>query len=262
MIIPESFQKQIGAHLMGNYLNINHFPLILAIIGKPGTGKTFQLREQLKALGVSLFSVSSADLECERAGVPAKLLKEQYIHASISISEKQPAAIVIDDIDTTVGEWEKNTGTVNHQGILAFLMHIADNPHYIEGVGVVNRVPVFFTGNNFDLLYEPLKRPGRTRKFEWNPTVNEKAEIICSIFGLSNKNDAKKLINTFPDEPIAFFSDFYASKCIEDLEKLVSNAGLRCILNNDEYKNQLYRDYLEKLRTFNWLRYIKERCDN
>lgn len=71
-------------------------------------------------------------------------------------------------------------------------MHIADNPTQIEGIGQVNRVPIFFTGNNFDLLYEPLRRPVRTRKLEWKPTEEEKIEIVAEIFGLGNKSDAKK----------------------------------------------------------------------
>ena len=166
MVIPERFKRQIETHLLGNILEIDKYPLILAIVGKPGMGKTLQLRKYLEILGINAFSISSSDLESEVAGAPAKLLKTQYVEASINISRKNPSALVIDDIDTTVGEWKQNTGTVNHQGILAFLMHIADNPCHIEGLGNVNRVPVFFTGNNFELLYEPLRRPGRTLRFE------------------------------------------------------------------------------------------------
>ena len=152
MIISERFQKKVNAHLLGNMLHIENYPLILGIFGEPGMGKTCQLREHLNAIGVNVFSISSADLESERAGLPAKLLKEKYVHASTSVAQNNPSALVIDDIDTTVGEWQKNTGTVNHQGILAFLMHIADNPYYIEDIGSVNRVPIFFTGNNYELL--------------------------------------------------------------------------------------------------------------
>ena len=61
-------------------------------------------------------------------------------------------------------------------------MNIADNPYYIENVGKVNRVPIFFTGNNFDLLYKPLVRNGRAIRFDWEPTREEKIAIIRSIF--------------------------------------------------------------------------------
>lgn len=261
MIIPERFQKHVSAHLMGNFLNIEHFPLILAIMGEPGMGKTWQLREHLKALDVDCLSVSSADLESENAGVPAKLLKDQYIKASINIAQKHPSAIVIDDIDTTVGEWENNTGTVNHQGILAFLMHIADNPNYIEGSGKLERVPIFFTGNNFNLLYEPLRRPGRTRRFDWKPTKEERVEIVGEIFGLSDKSFANQIVESFPNSSVAFFADFYTSKCIEELNGFVSNAGLKCIFNDIDYKNKVTQKYYDSLKDVDWVKYITERSE-
>ena len=69
MFIPERFKKQINTHLLGNMLDIDDYPLILAIMGRPGMGKTRQLRIHLEQLGVDIFSVSSAELECERDGV-------------------------------------------------------------------------------------------------------------------------------------------------------------------------------------------------
>lgn len=238
-MIPDRFKCQIDTHLLGNMLEIDNYPLILAIVGRPGMGKTWQLRKHLELLGIKVYSISSADLESERAGAPAKLLKQQYVDASVNISRKNPSALVIDDIDTTVGEWEQNTGTVNHQGILAFLMHIADNPYYIENVGNVNRVPVFFTGNNFELLYEPLRRPGRTRRFDWNPEIKEKIEIITSY--LSNITDAKdvaiELINNFPDQSISFYTDFFATQKLEYLMEFANNAIFKYILSDSQYKN-------------------------
>ena len=157
MFIPERFKKQINTHLLGNMLDIDDYPLILAIMGRPGMGKTRQLRIHLEQLGVDVFSVSSAELECEREEASAKLLKQQYINASVNILKKMPSVLVIDDIDTILGEREPNTGMARHQGALAFLMHISDDPYYIENVGNVNRVPIFLTGNNFESLYEPMR---------------------------------------------------------------------------------------------------------
>lgn len=167
IVIPPSFSKMIDIHMLGNMLNLKHYPLILAIVGKPGMGKTFQLRHYLKTVGVEVFSISAADLESDRAGQPAKLLQQQYILASNNIKKNNPSVLLIDDIDTTLGEWKDHTGTVNHQNILAFLMHIADNPTYIESIGPVNRVPIFFTGNDLERLYKPLIRTGRANRFVW-----------------------------------------------------------------------------------------------
>lgn len=143
MVIPNRFVVKVDAHMLGNMLDIPHYPLILAIVGRPGMGKTYQLRNYLKEVDVSVFSISAADLESDRAGEPAKLLQQKYIEASASMSKGVPAVLIIDDIDTTLGEWEKFTGTVNHQDILAFLMHIADNPHHIENVGSGSKVSAY-----------------------------------------------------------------------------------------------------------------------
>lgn len=39
MVIPERFQRRIDAHMLGNMLDIDNYPLILAIIGKTGNGE-------------------------------------------------------------------------------------------------------------------------------------------------------------------------------------------------------------------------------
>lgn len=252
MSIPKRFESKIRAHLLGNMLSIDDYPLILAIIGRPGVGKTYQLRQCLRNLGFDVFSINAADLESERAGAPAKLLKEQYVKASVNISKKQPSVIVIDDIDTTVGEWEQNTGTVNHQGILAFLMHIADNPVYMENVGSVNRVPVFLTGNNFNLLYEPLRRTGRTIKFDWEPTREEKINIVSSIFSFTDDKLAELLVDMYPEKEISFFSSIYAEKCIGFLSDISSNATFKTLLKDSNYVKQLYDLYMAKKKSISW----------
>ncbi len=260
-MIPDRFISQINTHLLGNMLEIDDYPLILAIIGKPGMGKTWQLRQHLKLLGIQVYSINSADLESERAGAPAKLLKQQYVDASVNISRKNPSALVIDDIDTTVGEWEQNTGTVNHQGILAFLMHIADSPYYIENIGKMNRVPVFFTGNNFELLYEPLRRPGRTRLFDWEPKKEEKVEIITSYLSkITNAKDiALELVNSFPDQSISFYTDFFATLKLEYLMRFANKATFKYILSDSRYKYELYQKYMDLYNHTDWKKIITER---
>lgn len=74
-------------------------------------------------LGVS---INAADLESDRAGQPGKLVLAMYEDAGHRISEGSPAALIVDDFDATVGEWEQSTTTINHQQVLAQLMHLAE----------------------------------------------------------------------------------------------------------------------------------------
>jgi len=118
-----------------------------------------------------------------------------------------PAAVIVDDFDTTVGEWANSTTTVNHQQVLAQLMHLADSPTEAAG-RPLRRVPVFITGNDLSKIYPPLRRPGRMRAFLWQLTDDEREQIVGGILGgLLEPGDVPGLLSKVPDAPIAFFSD-------------------------------------------------------
>lgn len=258
MYIPERFIEAVDAHMLGNMLDISNYPLILLIVGLPGMGKTYQLRSYLEIVGVEVFSISAADLESDRAGVPAKLLEQKYIEASSSISSGNPAVLLIDDIDTTLGEWEKNTGTVNHQDTLAFLMHIADKPSFIENVGSVNRVPVFFTCNYFNRLYKPLIRDGRANRFDWEPTREEKIAIVTSVFRLEDSKTAEMLVDAYPTKPISFFSNLLANKNIEQLVSVAKDVVFSFILTKEGYRDKLLSTYSNLKKNIQWEAIAKE----
>ena len=252
LYIPERFIEAVDAHMLGNMLDISNYPLILLIVGLPGMGKTYQLRSYLEIVGVDMFSISAADLESDRAGVPAKLLEQKYIEASSSISSGNPAVLLIDDIDTTLGEWEKNTGTVNHQDILAFLMHIADKPSFIENV---NRVPVFFTCNYFNRLYKPLIRDGRANRFDWEPTREEKIAIVTSVFRFEDSKTAEMLVDAYPTKPISFFSNLLANKNIVSVAK---DVVFSFILTKEGYRDKLLSTYSNLKKNIQWEAIAKE----
>lgn len=258
MYIPERFIEAVDAHMLGNMLDISNYPLILLIVGLPGMGKTYQLRSYLEIVGVEVFSISAADLESDRAGVPAKLLEQKYIEASSSISSGNPAVLLIDDIDTTLGEWEKNTGTVNHQDILAFLMHIADKPSFIENVGSVNRVPVFFTCNYFNRLYKPLIRDGRANRFDWEPTREEKIAIVTSVFRFEDSKTAEMLVDAYSTKPISFFSNLLANKNIEQLVSVAKDVVFSFILTKEGYRDKLLSTYSNLKKNIQWEAIAKE----
>jgi len=253
--IPQRFVEPINAHLLGNLLDIPDYPVIMWIVGRPGMGKTWQLRRHLELLGFETLSVSAADLESKYAGEPAKLIQNRYLKAGRLIANGQPSALVIDDIDTTVGEWEKNTGTVNHQEILAFLMHVADRPTSIELVGAVRRVPIFFTGNDANRLYAPLTRHGRTFTFHWSPEPDEKIAVVAALLGPSGLATAEVLVTEYPEQPISFFSQLIVSSAVERVSSsAASNASFRALLRSDgKHAEQLQQEIATARLNTDWL---------
>ena len=251
--IPERFQKTVNEHLVGNILDLEDFPVILSIFGEPGMGKTFQLRKILEYNGFRVHSINAADLESDRAGEPTKLLRKEYVAASGEIAGGNGAAIVIDDIDTTLGEWESYTGTVNHQDLIAFFMHIADSPKTMENISSsLRRVPIFFTGNDFSKLYGPLRRPGRMNLFEYKPSIKEKAEVLTSMFGIQYYSCIVASVKRYSDVPIAFYAGLKANTLAVRYSEIVKNIDYNELLRDESYRVHLRNSISRAYEEIDW----------
>ena len=258
VVIPKRFQQAVDNHIVGNLLALKDYPLMLSIFGEPGVGKTFQLRKHLEARGFTVHSINAADLESDRAGEPTKLLRKEYVNASAEITSGVGAAIVIDDIDTTMGEWDKYTGTVNHQDLIAFFMHIADSPTEIENISnSLNRVPVFFTGNDFGKLYDPLRRPGRMNVFQYSPTKEEKLEILCSLFGDKYLKEIQAFIDRKPDAPISYFSSIRANVETGMYTQVVEKLDFKQLISSDAYKRLIKAKLNQSIDDIDWPKYFE-----
>jgi SpoVK/Ycf46/Vps4 family AAA+-type ATPase len=210
--ISKRFERAINLHVIKNLITGFPMPLILGIHGPSGCGKTYQCEHLLRELGAKAFLISGGQLESGTAGEPAKLIRENYIAASQSIQkgETKVAVILINDVDTGLGNWGENVQTtINTQTVYGELMHLVDYPTSVEGRSTI-RIPIILTGNDFTKLYEPLVRAGRMTAFEWNPDLEEKTEIISGIFPDIKKDQCSKLVYEFQDQPIAFFSHLHS----------------------------------------------------
>lgn len=206
LVLPRFF-RSIQLHLVGNFLGLSHTPVMCGIFGRPGDGKSAQLDASLEASSTQSYRINASDLESGLAGEPGKLIARTYAAASLDVSKGRAAALIIEDIDTTVGEWEQNTGTVNHQQVIAELMHLADRP-VDPARNMPDRVPVFVTGNNVGRLYAPLRRSGRMTLFGWRPSPEELRRVAIKIFAdVAGPDEVDALVRDFPDEPIAFFTE-------------------------------------------------------
>jgi hypothetical protein len=233
VLLPRFFQ-QIRVHLVANYLDAGVRPVILGIFGRSGDGKSAQLVSTLDRCHVETIRVNAGDLESGLAGEPGKLIVRTYAAASLAIEKGTPAAVLVDDVDTTVGEWELNTGTVNHQQVLAELMHIADRP-VDRSRNCPRRVPVFVTGNHLRRLYPPLRRHGRMSVFAWRPTPPEVREVVAGLFdGMCADHALDRLVAEFGDQTLAFYAEVRRAVMESRLHDWLVEAGfdMRALLRS------------------------------
>ena len=261
-VIPPRFQAELDQHVVLNLAGTSTWPLVLGVFGRPGDGKSFQIRTHLERRGVLVASINAADLESDRAGQPGKLILSSYEDAGHRTSEGSPAALVVDDFDTTAGEWEQSTSTVNHQQVLAQLMHLADSPTEAAGTKL-QRIPVVITGNDLSKIYPPLRRPGRMRSFLWLPNDSERQEVVEQILApIADSAGTAQLLAALPQAPIAFFSDLRMTmqalavrseipKYASDLRAVVKDsARVRQALDRHEQKRRpSVAELLEQART-------------
>ncbi len=237
--IPERFQKEISLHIFKNfYANQDRSyktPLILAISGAPGMGKTYQAETVLDDLGIDKFVISGAEFENENAGIPVKNLRDIYKNISDDMFYKNinMGAIIIDDIDAALGQWSGIVQyTMNRQLLIKTLIDFADNPYSVtiyDNDDTLQkyptcRIPIIVTLNDETKMYEPLMRNGRTTIFPWQPKSEEINSILEQIFNgiFLDKSPHmlyKELLNYVSETsnaeithlPISLFSDIRAS---------------------------------------------------
>jgi hypothetical protein len=242
IFIPERFRRVVTLHILKNNLKrveVN-VPLLLGISGPSGEGKTMQCEHILKNMGVKRFLISGGQMDSPVPGQTASLVRSIYIKASDSIrsGECSLAVVLINDIDTSLGSLGKSAHySINQLTVFADLMHLVDYPKSVEGKSTL-RIPIIITGNDFSKLYEPLVRAGRMTAFEWQPLLEERVEIVSSIFPelelqdcmklITELNQATKIGKTDRSEmlPIAYYSHLRANLLDEDIWQEVEREGL------------------------------------
>lgn len=230
--VPSSFEDRLKLHIIKTALPELDPPLMLLIQGPKGEGKSAMTRELCSRMGVYVISISGALLSGSFEKEPIYLLHEAYLHASsMRRSTKSLAILLIDDLDTSVASiHDDRRYTVNTQLLNGALMGICDTPTVL-GETATFRIPIIATGNDFTTLHEPLTRHGRAFFFDWNPTIEEKVDIVTNLFhdilNTSELQNVHLLVNHFSNgynQPVSFYKDLKQTLFDEDIIASIHNS--------------------------------------
>ncbi len=157
---------------------------MLAIQGAPGVGKSYQTFKVLQAAGFAVIRESATKFQGKHEGDGRRLVIAEYERAIETARDRACAspAILIEDFDlSTAVQKEGVTYTVNSDLLNGFLMNLTDDVA-MEFPDDPIRIPIFLTGNDFSLLYGPLKRHGRLDVFTWDPSIEDVHAILTDLF--------------------------------------------------------------------------------
>tara|TARA_B100000123_G_scaffold263910_1_gene233429 strand:+ start:426 stop:1331 length:906 start_codon:yes stop_codon:yes gene_type:complete len=198
--ISRRFRDRVVGHIVANMMKspTPGTPIILAIHGAPGTGKSFQLDRALQSAQTYYQTISSSDLESANANDPARFVRATYLKVADEVSANGylSGAVVINDIDSALGNWGPLVQTtVNRQLVVGELQHISDYPSLVDNRENL-RIPIIVTANDLTKLYGPLLRAGRTDIFHWQPNQSE----IIDALTPSLPNLTRSEVSTFVAE--------------------------------------------------------------
>ena len=224
--VPPAFARTVLLHLAMNYDSQvrGMAPLMMAIVGPFGSGKTATLRETLARLDVHCEVLRAFEFEDRWANVPVERILRAYGKAAErQMIDRQPAAVVVDDIDVAIGFFEQcATGTTNTQHCIAAFMQLADDPTQVNGKHT-DRVPVFVTCNDLTKLYGALRRPGRMRVFVWDPSGDDRSAIARHL--LQTRITAKQLAWLLVETPSWTVAHFAQLKALLEEQALARKYG-------------------------------------
>ncbi|PSB02411.1 ribulose bisphosphate carboxylase small subunit [Merismopedia glauca] len=235
--ISPRFLDKVAIHITKNFLELPDVkvPLILGVHGRKGEGKSFQCELVFQRMGVEVVRMSAGELESPDAGDPARLIRLRYREVAELIRVRgKMCVLLINDFDAGAGRFDGGTQyTVNTQLVHGTLMNIADHPTDVQLPGSydatpLHRVPIILTGNDFSTLYAPLIRDGRMEKFYWEPDRADKLGIVGGIFAPDDlsPSDVERLVDTFPNQAIDFFSALRARLYDEQIRYFIHDVGI------------------------------------
>ena len=219
IFLDKEFERKVLLHIVTNSLQKNMSPCFLAIEGKMGEGKTVQTINTCFRHGIHPYYFSSSQLAGNLEGDSIKELEATYNYLLEHDKEDSFSVIIIDDFHLSIASCDESISrTVNSQILTDYLMSIADTTKATPG----KKIPFILIANTFEQLYLPLTRDGRMKLFKWEPSKEQKKNLIYKMYS-----------DILVEGVFAEFQEFVE----ENINELLSFFG--------EVKNDIYTDMIE-----------------
>ena len=219
IFLDKEFERKVLLHIVTNSLQKNMSPCFLAIEGKMGEGKTVQTINTCFRHGIHPYYFSSSQLAGNLEGDSIKELEATYNYLLEHDKEDSFSVIIIDDFHLSIASCDESISrTVNSQILTDYLMSIADTTKATPG----KKIPFILIANTFEQLYLPLTRDGRMKLFKWEPSKEQKKNLIYKMYS-----------DILVEGVFAEFQEFVE----ENINESLSFFG--------EVKNDIYTDMIE-----------------
>lgn len=216
--IPVDFEENVLSHIVSNQMYPREAPVLLLIIGAPGTGKTHQVERLCAKYGMHCEPTNGAEFQGTE-GQSKRNLVRAYTKAVKGVFEDKPppcrpaprqSILMIDDFHLSLASVLSENFSQNSQIFMAALMTGCTNPLSLfdgrDGDKFV-RVPIIATANSAKELYKPLLRHGRVRIYHWEPSEKDRLQIGLYYLAMLARPDTGHLLQRYKSEPPVFFRE-------------------------------------------------------
>ncbi len=259
--MPRRFYERVTSHVCQSTVFVERRPpLMLGILGAPGTGKTENVERTCRKNKWAFEWIAGSDLTGVERGAPMEHFKKALQRCVMKQRENsaEAAVLLIDDLDLTILSTKENRLYTEHTQLLtSAFMSYCDKPLlYLQAAFPI---PIVITMNSREGFHGALVREGRMRMWQWEPTPDENIAMAREKLAALNTEVAHCVVNSFKDQPIAFFGHLESELFAQGIEEIVfrrNDEAFGVITSLRKRKHEL-DDWFKSL-SFEWITGIAE----
>jgi hypothetical protein len=215
-IVIDAIERPVRRHLALNTSKHtrDRAPRILAIAGRPGTGKSFVQSAAALAFGHAIIELPGATFASDvEGGANTKLIEVLEDGVMISHRDRLRVALILHDFELGIAADDgRTTRTVNSPLYIGLMQNLADERHRFRNFDGSN-IALLINGNDFTTLRSSLLRPGRATVVTYEPDPATALALAARLLGPATPADhmaLKKLVWRHRAEPLSFWPQLKA----------------------------------------------------